>query len=49
MTGDELAASMGVNVQRTRKGLFAIVALLTATLVAWTGTIGFVGLIILIL
>lgn len=46
MTGDELAASMGVNVQRTRKGLFAIVALLTATLVAWTGTIGFVGLII---
>lgn len=46
MTGDELAASMGVNVQRTRKGLFLVVALLTATLVAWTGTIGFVGLII---
>ncbi|KMV28675.1 iron ABC transporter permease [Photobacterium swingsii] len=45
-TGDELAASMGVNVEQTRKGMFLVVGLLTATLVAWTGTIGFVGLII---
>lgn len=43
--GDDRAAAIGVDVQRLRVKLFAIVALLTAAAVAFVGTIGFVGLV----
>ncbi len=43
--GDEKAKSLGVNVERLRlKGLI-LVSILTATAVAFVGTIGFVGLV----
>lgn len=43
--GDANAASIGVNVAALRRRAFVLVALLTAAAVAFTGTIGFVGLI----
>ena len=43
--GDERAKSLGVDVERLRRKVFAVVALLTAGAVAFVGTIGFVGLI----
>jgi iron complex transport system permease protein len=44
--GDSLAASRGVNVDLVTWGSFALVGLLTATIVANCGPIGFVGLMI---
>ncbi|MFY1692858.1 FecCD family ABC transporter permease [Plantactinospora sp. WMMB782] len=44
--GDDAAASLGVDVTRTRWLLLVTAALLTATLVAVSGAIGFVGLIL---
>ncbi|WP_205624942.1 FecCD family ABC transporter permease [Geminicoccus roseus] len=44
--GDQAAASLGIDVARLRVGLFALCALLTGTLVALVGSIGFVGLMI---
>lgn len=44
--GDEAAASLGVNVSRTRVLLFALTAMMTATIVSMVGTIGFVGLVV---
>lgn len=44
--GDEAAASLGVNVGRTRIILFALTAVITATIVSMVGTIGFVGLVV---
>ena len=44
--GDELATSVGVPVERFRRELFAVCALLTGVLVALSGAIGFVGLIL---
>ncbi|MCO4318022.1 iron ABC transporter permease [Phyllobacterium sp. 21LDTY02-6] len=44
--GDEAAASLGVNVGRTRVALFALTALMTATIVSMVGSIGFVGLVV---
>nr|WP_290827238.1 iron ABC transporter permease [Halomonas sp.] len=44
--GDEAAASLGVNVGRTRIILFALTAIITATIVSMVGTIGFVGLVV---
>ena len=44
--GDEAAASLGVNVARTRIVLFALTAVMTATIVSMVGTIGFVGLVV---
>ncbi len=44
--GDEAAASLGVNVGRTRIILFALTAVMTATIVSMVGTIGFVGLVV---
>jgi iron complex transport system permease protein len=44
--GDETAASLGVNVGRTRIMLFALTAIMTATIVSMVGTIGFVGLVV---
>lgn len=42
----EAAATLGVNVGRLRKGLFACSALLTAAAVSSAGSVGFVGLIV---
>lgn len=44
--GDETAASLGVDAGRTRKHLFVLTAVMTGALVAVSGTIGFVGLVI---
>ncbi len=43
--GDDKAKSLGVNVERLRVKGFILVSLLTATAVAFVGTIGFVGLV----
>ncbi len=43
--GDEAAESMGVNTARTRVIVMVITTILTAGLVCFTGTIGFIGLI----
>ncbi|MEY8204538.1 MAG: iron ABC transporter permease [Bermanella sp.] len=46
LLGDETATSLGVNVKRLRIQLFVVSALITAVLVANSGAIGFVGLMI---
>jgi iron complex transport system permease protein len=45
-SGDEAATTLGVQVRRLRIELFVITAALTAVLVAVSGAIGFVGLVI---
>ena len=44
--GDETAVTMGVNVNRIRKILLVLTSLITGTLVAASGCIGFVGLMV---
>ncbi|WP_429923073.1 FecCD family ABC transporter permease [Agrobacterium vitis] len=44
--GDETAATLGVPVARFRMMLFVISALITGTMVAFSGAIGFVGLMV---
>lgn len=44
--GDSSASSLGVSIQRVRWTLMVGTALLTACLVAYTGAIGFVGLVV---
>ncbi|MGD6851765.1 MAG: FecCD family ABC transporter permease [Candidatus Bathyarchaeia archaeon] len=44
--GEEKAKSLGVNVEKMRLKGFIIVSLLTATAVAFVGTIGFIGLVV---
>ena len=44
--GDEDAAALGVPVVRIRLILFAVTALMTATIVSMVGAIGFVGLVV---
>lgn len=44
--GDSAATALGIPVERMRLGLFAVCALLTGALVAVSGSIGFVGLIL---
>ncbi len=44
MTGDDLAASRGVNVNRTKKILFTAASLMIGGVVAFCGPIGFVGM-----
>ncbi|HWS57941.1 MAG TPA: putative F420-0 ABC transporter permease subunit, partial [Actinotalea sp.] len=44
--GDTAAAALGVDVARTRWTMLTVVALLTGALVAVSGSIGFVGLIV---
>lgn len=44
--GDETAATLGVNVLRFRRQLFLIMSLITGVIVATSGAIGFVGLMI---
>lgn len=46
MMGDETAVTVGVNPEKLRTVMLSITALMTATLVAICGGIGFVGLII---
>lgn len=43
--GDETAASLGVNPDRHRKGLLVLVSLVTGVMVAVSGAIAFVGLV----
>lgn len=44
--GEDVAASLGIHVGRTRLILLIVTALLTATLVSIAGAIGFVGLVL---
>ena len=44
--GEEAARSLGVEVERVKRVLFAAAALLTGSVVAFSGLIGFVGLIV---
>lgn len=44
--GDETAASLGVDVTALRRGLFVLTSLMTGAIVAVSGAIGFVGLIV---
>ena len=46
LLGEEAAASLGISVERAKKLLIVLAALVTGTLVAATGPIGFVGLIV---
>jgi iron complex transport system permease protein len=43
--GDDAAAALGLNANRTRVVLLALITLLTGTVVAVSGVIGFVGLV----
>jgi len=43
--GDETAKSLGVNVERTRVISMMLVSLITAAVICFTGTIGFIGLV----
>lgn len=44
--GDDVAASLGIHVNRTRLVLLVLTALMTAALVSVAGAIGFVGLVL---
>jgi len=44
-TGDDSARSLGVNVNRIRIFTMSIVSLIVASIVCFTGTIGFIGLV----
>ena len=46
MVGDETAATLGVNVDAFRRQLFTLVALITGVMVAVSGSIGFIGLMV---
>lgn len=46
MLGDEIATSLGVNVERTRFFMIALASLLAAASVSVVGLLGFVGLIV---
>ena len=43
--GDESAKSLGVNVEQTRVVCFTLASLVTAGIICFTGTIGFIGLV----
>lgn len=43
--GDEAAKSLGVNVERTRVTSMMLASLMTASVICFTGTIGFIGLV----
>ncbi len=43
--GDDTATSLGVNVERTRVICMMLVSLITASVICFTGTIGFIGLV----
>ncbi|WP_083989100.1 FecCD family ABC transporter permease [Devosia geojensis] len=46
MVGDETAATLGIEVTQVRRTLFLLASLLTGVMVAVSGAIGFVGLVI---
>lgn len=46
LAGEESAQTLGVNVGRLRLSMLLLASLMTATLVAYTGGIGFIGLMI---
>lgn len=46
IVGDETAATLGVDLTRFRRSLFGVVSLVTGVMVAVTGAIGFIGLMI---
>ncbi|ODT68248.1 MAG: ABC transporter permease [Pelagibacterium sp. SCN 63-23] len=46
MAGDESATALGLDVHRFRQSMFVLTAALTGTMVAVSGVIGFVGLIV---
>lgn len=46
LTGDDTASTLGVDVTRVRRTLFVLVSLLTGVMVAVTGAIGFIGLMV---
>ncbi len=46
LTGDELAHSRGLSVQKTKQRLFLLTSALVAIVVSVTGPIGFVGLVV---
>ena len=43
--GDAKARSLGIDVEKIRMRMFIVISLLTATTVAFVGTIGFIGLV----
>lgn len=43
--GDDKARALGIRVERTRMLMFVVISLLTATTVAFVGTIGFIGIV----
>jgi len=43
--GDETAKSLGVNAERARLFIMVVSSLLTASIISFTGCIGFVGLV----
>ncbi|MCD6505116.1 iron ABC transporter permease [Candidatus Poribacteria bacterium] len=45
LSGDEVAMSLGVDVKRLRLISTALSSLMTATVISFTGTIGFIGLV----
>ncbi len=45
-TGDENATAMGINVDSLRRTLMVLIAFIAATIVSFTGLIGFVGLVV---
>ncbi|HEX9801379.1 MAG TPA: iron ABC transporter permease [Thermoanaerobaculia bacterium] len=44
--GEEGAMQVGVDVERLKRGVFVVGALLTALAVSWAGLVGFVGLVV---
>ncbi len=46
LTGEEVSASLGVDVQALKRGVLAATALLTAASVSVSGILGFVGLVV---
>ncbi|ENO86965.1 FecCD family ABC transporter permease [Thauera linaloolentis] len=46
LTGDETASTLGVDTTRVRRVLFVLVSLLTGVMVAVSGAIGFIGLMV---
>lgn len=44
-SGEEVAKSLGINVDRTRIVMLGIASLMTSAIVAFTGPIGFIGLV----
>lgn len=46
LLGERYAASAGVSLQSTRRGLLLLSGILTAVVTAWCGPVGFIGLVV---